>query len=170
MRKKFILFIFVVLAFVLSPRVSRGDEMMKITSPDFAQQESIPAKFTCQGENINPALAISGVPEGTQSLALVVDDPDAPVGLWVHWVLYNIDSDTDYIDQNSVYGMKANNSWGKEEYGGPCPPNGEHRYFFKLYALDTAFDEEISSKKDLDKVMAGHILEQTELVGLYEKH
>ena len=131
----------------------------------------MPKKFTCQGQDINPALRIEGMPEVAKSLALIVDDPDAPMGMWVHWVVFNIPPGTSVIDEDSVPGDQAMNDFGRKDYGGPCPPFGTHRYFFKAYALDTGMESSaIKNKAALEKAMQGHILAQAELIGLYKKH
>ncbi len=160
-----------------------GDEMsMNLKSSAFEHNGEIPAKFTCEGTDISPALSWSDVPENTKSLALIVDDPDAPDPAapkmtWVHWVLYNIPSDAKELpeavaDSSLPTGTKAGlNDWKKTGYGGPCPPIGRHRYFFKLYALDTILpDLNHPTKHELEKAMQGHIIGQTELIGTYHKH
>lgn len=142
------------------------------TSPDFIHRQPIPSKFTCDGENINPAFNISSVPVKAQSLALIVDDPDAPGKAWVHWVISDIPSGTAEIAENSVPAgaVLGKNDFGKLDWGGPCPPSGTHRYFFKLYALDTELDlPEGASKANVEAAMKDHILEQTELVGTYQR-
>jgi len=142
---------------------------MKVSSPEFEHNSSIPKKFTCQGDDVNPALIIEGVPANTKTLALIVDDPDAPMGTWVHWVAYNIPV-VSAIDEESIPGKQAMNDFGRRDYGGPCPPSGTHRYFFKIYALDTELGlKEGARKADLEKAMQGHILGQAELIGLYKK-
>ncbi len=144
----------------------------KISSPAFSQNDRIPARYTCDSSNINPPLNIEGIPVTSRSLALIVDDPDAPVGTWVHWVVWNIGSGIAGIKENSVpeNGVQGINDFRKHEYGGPCPPWGQHRYFFKLYALDTVLNISTDSKKaDLEKAMKGHIVAQAELVGLYKR-
>jgi len=144
---------------------------LKLSSPAFENNKPIPAKFTCKGENISPELAISGIPNGAKSLALIVDDPDAPMGTWVHWVAWNI-APTQKIDEGSVPAGSSQGitDFGKPGYGGPCPPSGTHRYFFKLYALDSVLNLPPTSKKsDLESAMRGHILEKAELVGLFSK-
>jgi len=152
-----------------APKNLYGDNVMQLTSPEFEANQMIPQKFTCQGQDVNPALNIEGIPEGTKSLALIMDDPDAPIGTWVHWVLFNM-TPSDHIDENSVPGLQGLNSFGKRDWGGPCPPFGTHRYFFKLYALDALLElDEKIKKKDLEKAMESHILEQSELIGLYKK-
>ncbi len=145
---------------------------LKIVSPAFKDNESIPKKYTCDGKDMNPPLIIENVPKEAKSLALIVDDPDAPVGLWVHWVMWNIDPKTKEIKENSVPkgAIQGINDFGKNNYGGPCPPSGTHRYFFKLYALDTTLNISPSSAKaNLEKAMKGHILAQAQIIGLYKK-
>ena len=143
---------------------------MKITSPEFEHNGFIPKKFTCQGEDINPALNIEGIPEETKSLALINDDPDAPGGMWVHWVVFDIPLIVK-IDEDSIPGKQGINDFRRRDYGGPCPPSGTHRYFFKVYALDRELNlKEGISKKELEKVMHGHILDKAELIGLYKKY
>lgn len=143
---------------------------MKLTSPKFGNNEFIPKKFTCEGEDINPALTIEDIPADTQSLALIVDDPDAPMGMWVHWVVYNIPKGASRIEENSIPGEQGNNDFGRQNYGGPCPPSGTHRYFFKIYALDRELNLKSGlAKKELEKAMQGHILDKAELIGLYKK-
>lgn len=143
---------------------------MKLTSPEFEHNGFIPKKFTCQGEDINPLLVIEGIPDGAESLALVVDDPDAPIGTWVHWVVYNIPV-VSKIDEDSIPGKQAMNDFRRKDYGGPCPPSGTHRYFFKIYALDAELNLEAGSGKDeLEEAMEGHILAKAELIGLYKRH
>lgn len=149
--------------------IAEGESNMKISSPEFNHNQSIPAKFTCEGQNINSALIIEGIPKETKSLALIVDDPDAPVGIWVHWVVYNIPV-INRIEENSIPGKQGVTSSGKKDFHGPCPPSGTHRYFFKIYALDTTLNlNEGISKKELETAMQGHILDKAELIGLYKK-
>lgn len=145
---------------------------MKITSSSFAHNQNIPPKYTCDGENINPSLQFSDIPADTKSLVLISDDPDAPMGTWVHWILWNIDPKTTEIAEKSVPtgAIEGTTSFGETGYGGPCPPSGVHRYFFKLYALDTKIDLPISAKKeDLEKAMRKHILASAEMIGLYTR-
>lgn len=145
---------------------------MKITSPAFANQESIPEKYTCDGADISPPLEFSDIPEDAESLALIVDDPDAPAGTWVHWTVWNISPDTTGIAEDSVPedAQEGMTDFGQPGYGGPCPPSGEHRYFFKLYALDTELELDSSAgKKQLLDAMEGHKLAESELVGAYAK-
>ncbi|HEY4496926.1 MAG TPA: YbhB/YbcL family Raf kinase inhibitor-like protein [Candidatus Paceibacterota bacterium] len=149
---------------------------MELTSRDFKNKEFIPSRFTCDGENINPSLQISGVTKGANSLALIVDDPDAPgslsTGGWVHWVLWNINPDTVEIKIHGVPpgAIEGVTSFGRSGYGGPCPPSGTHRYFFKLYALNAILDlPESADKKMLEARMNSHIIETAELIGLYKR-
>ncbi len=149
---------------------AQGDGKMKITSPAFTHNQSIPKKFTCQGEDINPELVFEGIPAGTKSLALIVDDPDAPMGTWVHWVIFDIAPTTTQIAEKSIPGKQGWNDFGRKDYGGPCPPSGTHRYFHKIYALDTMLNlKEGVKKSELEKAMKGHILDQAEMIGLYKK-
>jgi Raf kinase inhibitor-like YbhB/YbcL family protein len=154
---------------------------LKIVSSVFDHQDDIPAKYTCDGNDVSPPLAWSGVPAGTKSLVLIVDDPDAPDPraprmVWVHWLLYNIPPDTTGLaqavsDSDLPPGtMQGMNDWKRTGYGGPCPPVGKHRYFHKLYALDTVFEDlNKPTKAGLEQVMQGHIIEQAELLGFYTK-
>ena len=142
---------------------------MEITSPAFRHNEYIPAKYTCEGKDINPALVISGIPQGAKSLALIMDDPDAPIGVWVHWVVFDIPVIA-RIEENSVPGKLGVTNSGRNNYHGPCPPSGTHRYFFKIHALDTLLGlKEGVSKGQLEKAMQGHILDKAELIGLYKR-
>jgi Raf kinase inhibitor-like YbhB/YbcL family protein len=154
------------------PNENGGSPMtMALTSPAFNNGEAIPGKFTCDGEDISPELDWFGTPEGTVSLALIMDDPDAPVGTWVHWVLYDLPMDLSGLRQAMTgVGVDGTNSWNRTGYGGPCPPSGTHRYYFKLYALDTNLDLDPGmKKKDLLAAMEGHILGQAELMGTYSR-
>ena len=143
---------------------------MKIGSPDFAHEGDIPVEFTCDGNDVSPTMVIQDIPEGTKSLALISDDPDAPGGTWVHWVAWNIPSNTTTIGKGEKIGVEGTSSFGKTGYGGPCPPSGTHRYFFKLYALDTDLNLPASTTKaDLEAAMEGHILDNAELMGTYSR-
>jgi Raf kinase inhibitor-like YbhB/YbcL family protein len=148
---------------------SMGMGNMKLTSPDFENGTRIPNKFTCDGDDVNPPLIIENIPAETKSLALIIDDPDAPTGTWVQWVVYAIPV-VSRIDEDSIPGKQGINDFGRGDYGGPCPPSGTHRYVFKIYALDTdiALGEE-ADKEALEKAMQGHIVDNAELIGLYEK-
>jgi Raf kinase inhibitor-like YbhB/YbcL family protein len=142
---------------------------MKITSPEFGHEEFIPRRFTCDGEDISPPLVFEDIPPDARSLALIVDDPDAPMRTFIHWVVFNIPVQHT-IKENSVPGSLGNNDFKRQRYGGPCPPIGTHRYFFKLYALDTELDLPPGIEKgELEKAMKGHILDQAELIGRYKK-
>ena len=146
-------------------------EKIKLTSPAFENNQEIPSEYTCDGSDTSPELNIEDVPQNAKSLVLINDDPDAPVGTWDHWVVFNIPTSTTKIDKDQEpTGTAGKNSWGKTGYGGPCPPSGTHRYFFKLYALDTELDlPEASAKKDIEAAMQDHIIEKTELLGTYKK-
>jgi len=142
---------------------------MRLTSTVFDYGGRIPQKYTCDGEDINPPLVIEDVPADAKTLVLIVDDPDAPMGTWDHWIVWNIPV-IDRIEEDSVPGTVGVNSWGRNDYGGPCPPSGEHRYFFKLYALDTTLNLDTNStKKDLERAMEGHVIAQTDLIGVYSR-
>lgn len=142
---------------------------LTIRSPVFENNKLIPAKYTCDGEDVNPPLTIDGAPDETKSMVLVVDDPDAPMGTWDHWIVWNIPP-TKKIEENTVPGTEGINDFRKHSYGGPCPPSGTHRYFFKVYALDAKLDLSSNSrKKYVEKAMQGHILAKGELVGLYRR-
>jgi len=155
--------------------------MMTITSKAFAQDAPIPKTYTCDGKDMSPPLAWSGVPDGARSLVLIVDDPDAPDPAapkmtWVHWVLYNIPVATDGLPEAIPASrlpagtLEGRNDWKRTGYGGPCPPVGRHRYFHKLYALDTVLaDLGQPTKQQLEKAMQDHILAQAELIGTYQR-
>jgi Raf kinase inhibitor-like YbhB/YbcL family protein len=148
-----------------------------LTSTAFKQGESIPVRYSCDGEDVSPALKWTEPPAGTQSLALILDDPDAPGGTWVHWVLFNIPAAARVLPEGvsdaaeqSDGGRHGENSWGQPGYGGPCPPGGTHHYFFKLYALDQVLElAALASKAELEAAMQGHILAQAELMGTYSR-
>jgi Raf kinase inhibitor-like YbhB/YbcL family protein len=166
-----------------APRGARGEEPMAIavTSTAFQDRGEIPAVYTCEGKDISPPLAFAGVPDGAKSLALVVDDPDAPDPraprmTWVHWVLYDLPPATGALAEGAARGplppgtREGKNDWKRTGYGGPCPPIGRHRYFWKVYALDVVLpDLKEPTKAQLEKAMEGHILARGELVGTYEK-
>jgi Raf kinase inhibitor-like YbhB/YbcL family protein len=144
---------------------------MRLTSPAFNHNDEMPSEYTCDGSNINPELRIANIPQNTKSLALIMDDPDAPMGTWVHWVVWNIPAETKAISKaNEPEGIQGTTSFQDKGYGGPCPPTGTHRYFFKLYALDSTLSlQEGSDKASLERAMDGHIIEKAELVGLYRR-
>ena len=144
---------------------------MKLTSSAFSHNGSIPSEYTCDGSDLSPPLSISDVPSNAKSLALISDDPDAPVGTWDHWVVFNIPPLTKEIPKGKEpSGIAGKNSWGRTGYCGPCPPSVTHRYFFKLYDLDTILNLPAgSSKKQVETAMQGHILAKAELMGLYKR-
>jgi Raf kinase inhibitor-like YbhB/YbcL family protein len=152
---------------------------MKLTSSAFMHQADIPRRHTCEGEDVSPALAIEGVPSGTHSLALIVDDPDAPDPAapkmtWVHWVLYDLPPETRSIPESAraaaLHALDGLNDWKRTGYGGPCPPIGRHRYFFKLFALDLRLGNlQRPTSAQLQKAFAGHVIARAELVGTYQK-
>lgn len=162
----------------LSPLESGGNDMaITVTSSAFTEGALIPKKHTCDAEDISPDLKWSGVPSGTQSLTLICDDPDAPVGTWVHWVIFNIPADAPALQAGIPAEAELKNGarHGKNDfrklgYGGPCPPGGTHRYYFKLYAVDTVLDlESGSTKAQLLAAMKGHILAEGQLMGKYKR-
>jgi Raf kinase inhibitor-like YbhB/YbcL family protein len=142
---------------------------LNITSPAFKPDGNIPSRYTCDGADVNPALEIKGVPEGAKSLVLMVEDPDAPGGTWLHWLVWNIPV-THHIKEREVPGNQGLNDFGRNDYGGPCPPSGSHRYFFKVYALDDVLNlREGSRRKEVEKNMRDHILAYGELMGVYQR-
>ena len=149
-----------------------------LASGAFRPNQPIPARYTCDGEDVSPPLTWTGIPAGTRSLALIIDDPDAPDPkhprqVWVHWVVYNLPPDANGLAEAAALpsGAKVGrNDWQRADYGGPCPPIGRHRYFHKLYALDTVLpDLKHPTKSQLEQAMKGHVLAQAELVGTYER-
>jgi len=150
---------------------------MNLTSSAFTEGNMIPVKYTCDGEDVSPPLVWSGVPAGTKALALICDDPDAPVGTWVHWVLFNLPPDSMGLPEGVPAvktlengGVHGKNSWRRVGYGGPCPPSGTHRYFFKLYALDQPLTLTSSATaKHVRAAMQGHILAEAQLMGRYKR-
>ena len=176
MGKGWIIYPFVFLGFITTVLIfsEEGATMsaMTITSPAFKNGALIPSRFTCDGDDISPALVIGNVPPEAKSLALIMDDPDAPGGMWVHWVVWNMDPKTTEIGVNKVPAgaNQGMNDFRKAPYGGPCPPSGTHRYFFKLYALDAKLELGAGTNKaGLEKAMKGHILAQAELMGKYKR-
>lgn len=162
-----------------TPTVEEASMSIELKSDAFTSGQTIPAKYTCTGKNISPALTWGDPPAGTQSFAIIVDDPDAPMGTWTHWVLFNIPASTrslqeglpitgKNVDPNAIYVGK--NSSGNTRYDGPCPPSGTHRYYFRLYALDSIISLlPGASKEELLREMQGHILAQGELMGTFSK-
>lgn len=145
---------------------------MRISSPAFADNQTIPAQYTCDGDDINPPLHLENVPAGTKSLALVIEDPDAPSGLWTHWLVWNIVPSTREIAENTVprEAVAGKNDWHRNSYGGPCPPSGTHRYLFRLYALDTVLDlAGGKGRSELAQAMEGHVVAEAVLTGLYSR-
>lgn len=142
---------------------------LQVSSPAFKANDFIPARYSCEGKNINPPLIVKDIPTDAKSLALILDDPDAPNGGFVHWVMWNfIPSST--IDENSAPGTQGKNGRGDAKYTGPCPPSGVHHYHFKIYALNIKLDLKANAgKPELEAAMKGHILATGELIGLYKK-
>ncbi len=154
--------VFVLMAFV-------ANKTLVVKSPAFGNNGSIPVRYTCAGTNINPELSITDIPDGTKSLALIMDDPDAPKGTFVHWVMWNIPV-KDKIAENSTPGAEGKNGKNENKYTGPCPPSGTHHYHFKIYALNAKFDLPVTTNKEaLLIAMKGNILASGELIGVYKK-
>ena len=182
MKRRHLIIPFVVLfSLICSTHAKEVSWAMELTSTNFLNQGEIPKKYTCDDKDIAPALAWSEVPEGTKSFALIVDDPDAPDPAnpsmtWVHWVLYNIPAEAVSLPEGTTKKdlpqgtLEGLNDWKRTGYGGPCPPIGKHRYFHKLYALDTVMpDLGQPTKAKLEKAMKGHVLSKAELIGLYQR-
>jgi Raf kinase inhibitor-like YbhB/YbcL family protein len=183
MKKWYLIFAMIVF-FLLSISVNFAKEVnkaMKLTSTNFVNRGDIPKKYTCDGDDVSPALEWSELPEGTKSLTLIVDDPDAPDPAnprmtWVHWILYNLPATAVSLPEGVQKSdlpegtMEGLNDWKRTGYGGPCPPIGKHRYFHKLYALDVVLpDLDLPNKAQLEKAMEEHVLSKAELVGLYQR-
>ena len=151
--------------------LAAGGATMKITSSAFHEGANIPSKFTCDGSDTSPPLQIAGVPSGAKSLVLIVDDPDAPSGLFTHWLVWNIPPQTGSIAEGSApQGVQGANDFGKSGYRGPCPPPGTHRYSFKIFALDRELELRSGAKRSqVDAAMKGHVIAQGQLVGRYAK-
>ncbi len=153
-----------------------------LTSPAFTQGTAIPSQYTCEGADISPPLAWTGAPAGTKSFAMIIEDPDAPdprapQTIWVHWVVYDLPSEAHSLPADaSRHGLpkgthQGSNDWGRASYGGPCPPRGRHRYFHRIYALDTVFAKlGTPTKAQLLTAMKGHVLAEAQLIGTYQKH
>lgn len=144
---------------------------LRITSPNFANGKRIPSRFTCDGPNVNPALRISNVPKKAKSLAIIVEDPDAPGGVFTHWLIWNLPPDLKTIPENNVpkNAVEGTNSFHKRGYSGPCPPT-LHRYFFKLFALDEKLNLKAgASRKQLEQAMAGHVIDHAKWMGKYAR-
>ena len=143
---------------------------LNLFSTVFSQNGHLPPQYTCEGKNINPPLTVENIPENTKTLALIMEDPDAPRGTFDHWIVWNI-SPNEAIAEGTNPGISGTNGFGKTGYGGPCPPSGVHRYFFTVYALDEELDLPAgSTKQDLLDAMSGHVITSTELMGVYQKH
>ncbi len=146
---------------------------IKVTSTAFKDGKMIPKKYTCDGTNVSPQLAWSGIPANARSIALICDDPDAPSGTWVHWVVFNMPAATKGIPEAGGLPAGAQqgiNDFKRLDYGGPCPPSGTHRYFFKIYAVDMTLNiKEGATKADLLSAMQGHIIEQGQIMGQYKR-
>lgn len=156
---------------------SQNAKEIKLTSTAFKEGEPIPRQYTCNGVNVSPPLEWSGVPKSARTLVIIADDPDAPSGTWVHWVLYNLPADNigmvenlPATDELRAGGFQGKNDFGKTGYGGPCPPSGTHRYFFKIYALDSELPLKAgATKAEVEKAMEGHVVAQGQLMGTYRK-
>lgn len=184
-----VLFATVIINVFADSRPAPVSPTMKLTNPQFKtlshsrvltdkytpargdENSYIPIRYSCKGSDISPQLDIEGIPDDTKSLVLIMDDPDAPSGMFVHWVVWNIPPDTELISEGeSPPGIQGMTDFHKRGYGGPCPPSDIHRYYFKLYALDTTLDISTNStKKDVESAMQGHIIEKAELIGLFKR-
>src|SRR5262249_7362931 len=160
-----------VVMLLASASFAAGGARMKITSSAFQDGGNIPSKFTCDGSDTSPPLQISGVPAEAKTLVLIADDPDAPSGLFAHWLVWNIPPQTNSIAEGSApKGVHGTNDFGKSGYGGPCPPSGTHRYSFKVFALDRELELHSGAKRSqVDAAMKGHVIAQGELVGRYAR-
>jgi Raf kinase inhibitor-like YbhB/YbcL family protein len=168
-----IIAILTIFCIVMSTCIASSEEgagkKMEITSPEFRNNEFLPLDVGYNFKNVNPELNIANIPAGTKSMVLIVDDPDAPRATWVHWVMYDMPV-VEKIGRGDSFGKQGVNDYKTKNYGGPCPPSGTHRYFFKLYALDKMLDlKDGLDKKSVEKAMEGHIIEEAEIVGLYKK-
>ncbi|HEX5027139.1 MAG TPA: YbhB/YbcL family Raf kinase inhibitor-like protein [Agriterribacter sp.] len=156
--------------FHTEPGTQASFKLLQVTSDAFENESLISVKYTCDGANISPPLNIDHIPEEAQCLALIVDDPDAPVSPWTHWIAWNIPV-THHIKENEIHGTEGINDFGHAHYAGPCPPAGTHRYVFKVYALDKILDIPPQTRKhQLEKEISGHIIAFGELIGLYGSH
>lgn len=144
---------------------------MKISSPAFKDGGNIPVKYTCEGDNINPEIDIERIPDGTQSLVLIVEDPDAPKGTWTHWILYNIPANTNVISEDTSPGKQGISTSKQKSYVGPCPPGKEnHRYYFRLYALDTKIEQRDGiTREQIDREIVEHVIDTAEIMGHYSR-
>jgi Raf kinase inhibitor-like YbhB/YbcL family protein len=159
------------IALVALASFAAGEAKMKITSSAFQEGGNIPSKFTCDGGDRSPPLQIAEIPSSAKSLALIVDDPDAPSGLFTHWIVWNISSQTSEIAEGSApNGVQGTSDFGKSGYGGPCPPSGTHRYYFKIFALDRELNLPSGTKRNqLDAAIKGHVVARGELMGRYSR-
>jgi len=159
------------LASALAVLSAGGEAKMKVTSPAFQEGGNIPSKFTCDGTDTTPPLQISDVPAETKSLVMIVDDPDAPGGVFTHWLVWNMSPRTTTLAEGSTpKGAQGTNDFGKSGYGAPCPPSGTHRYYFKIFALDRELDLPLGAKRrQLDTAMKGHVIAEGELMGRYSR-
>jgi Raf kinase inhibitor-like YbhB/YbcL family protein len=157
-----------------SPDISKEGENMgiqniKVSSSAFESNSTIPTRYTCKGKNVNPPLEFQGIPEEAESLAFIVDDPDAPTGTFTHWIVWNIEP-VAKIEEDSIPGVEGRNDFRKIGYGGPCPPSGTHRYFFRVYALDRQLELKAGAgRKELEGEMIGHIIAEGDLMGKSSK-
>jgi Raf kinase inhibitor-like YbhB/YbcL family protein len=159
-------------ATIVASVLAAGGAKMKISSSAFQEGGNIPSKFTCDGGDASPPLHLDGAPAEAKSLVLIVDDPDAPSGLFTHWIVWNIEAKTTDISESAAPagGVQGTNDFGKSAYGGPCPPSGTHRYYFKIFALDRTLDLKPGAKRrELDGAMRGHVIAQSELMGRYSR-
>lgn len=166
-----LLAILLITQFAFKPDKQKEKQTMNIKSV-FANNKRIPEKYTCDGEDISPPIELIDIPKNAESLVLIVDDPDAPKETWDHWILFNISPQIKKIEENSIPrgAVQGKNSWNNSNYAGPCPPSGTHRYFFKLYALNTILDlDENAAKADVENAMEGHVINVAELIGLYSR-
>lgn len=164
----------VALIATLASAVAVAADELHVKSPAFEACAAIPARYTCQGRDVSPPIHWSGLPDGTRSVALIADDPDAPDETWVHWVVFNLPPDAGGLPKATSGQLPGNategrNSWGKAEYGGPCPPSGTHHYKFRLFALDNRLRVDKPGKAELLGAMAGHVLRKATLTGTYRK-
>ncbi len=174
---RFLPFLTLSAAALLVPVLFRAAGTIVVTSASFEEGKSIPKKHTCDGEDVSPRLAWTGVPDGAKSVAVICDDPDAPAGTWVHWVIYNLPADAGGLGENVPPretlpdgARQGKNDFGRIGYNGPCPPGGTHRYFFKVYALDSLLDLPAgATKAQLVRAMEGHVLAQGSLMGTYSR-
>jgi len=169
--------IFGIIIIIIVPLISGNKIDIKVSSTAFKEGELIPSKFTCDGENISPQIAWTNFPKSTESFVLISDDPDAPVGTWVHWVVYNIPASCTELKEKFPKDEKFDNGimqgttdFRKTGYGGPCPPSGTHRYYFKIYALDVILNVKSGlTKKEILKEIEGHIIAEGQLMGKYKR-